>query len=79
MVKLSCNRPWRPMSCEISRLPYFLDNRLPDGGKYYLKIQASKGQIIMNQTGDELDMSPPPDCEKNQNLKNKVKVTPVLN
>jgi hypothetical protein len=37
-IKLSkknypCNRPWRPMGCEMSRIPHFLDNRLTDVGK----------------------------------------------
>jgi hypothetical protein len=28
-----CNRPWKPIRCEASRTPHFLDNRLTDGSK----------------------------------------------
>jgi hypothetical protein len=27
------NRPWRPLSCEMLRIPHCLDNRLKDGGE----------------------------------------------
>jgi hypothetical protein len=30
------NRPWRPLGCETSRFPHFLDNRLIDGDEVSL-------------------------------------------
>jgi hypothetical protein len=32
-VKLSPNRPWRPIGFKTLRIPHCLDNRLTDGGK----------------------------------------------
>jgi hypothetical protein len=32
-VKLSRNRPWRPIDCKMLRIPHCLDNRLIDSGK----------------------------------------------
>jgi hypothetical protein len=29
----SCNRPWRRVGCETSRMQHFLDDRLIDGGE----------------------------------------------